>query len=270
MMKTRVIGIFAFLLGSAVACGGPQATAPVSPVATEVADAPDDDDAGDDSADGGADGNDAAGDGGASADGGVAAADAPPDPASGATAEPAVVPPPPPPRRSGRPAIQYGPSKKIESTFGSTPAASLKLKASGGTIVFKIPEFALRAGTNITWKIASARAPRKRPLVGSICEIIPTIGGKLKPSKIDSDGPKFQFRFPTGGRDSINLAVGVTAGRTKYGREKTEWTVYAPTRIDKGFKEAYFEIGSIEPSFMHATTASVTEAAPAPASEAAP
>jgi hypothetical protein len=134
----------------------------------------------------------------------------------------------------------------------------LKLKASGGVVTLKMPEFALSTGTNITWKIAKGRPPTKRQLVGSVCELIPTIAGKRKPSRIDSDGPKFSFRFPTGGRDSVNLAVGVSSGETKSGREEFVWTVYAPTRVDTGFKEAHFELSYIAPSYIHATTAAPT------------
>ncbi len=233
--------LFAGAVMAMSACG----SSPAAPPATPAPVAETEDDGGEEAA-GGADGQ-----GGDSAE----AADNEAKPAAAATTEPVAE---PPPRRSGRPAIQYGPAKKIETTFGSTPAAMLKLKAKGGVVTLKIPEFALSTGTNITWKIATGRAPTKRQLVGSVCELLTTIAGKLKPSRIDSDGPKFSFRFPTGGRDTVNLAVGVSIGKTKYGREEFEWTVYAPTRVDTGFKEAHFELSYIAPSYIHATTAAPT------------
>lgn len=154
-----------------------------------------------------------------------------------------------------------GPSKEISSTFGSSPGSVLKLKGEGGTITLKIPEFALYAGTNIIWKIESGRVGKsKGPALGSIASIETVIGGRKRPQVIKSDGPPFELRWPTGGKDTINLAVGVrdldTVGNP--GKVKT-WTIYAPKSVDTSFKEAYFYLTEIGPAaYLHATSAAAT------------
>jgi len=169
---------------------------------------------------------------------------------------------------SGRPAILMGPTKEIKSTFGLTPGAVLKLKAANGTITFKIPEYALFHGTNITWRVEAGHHGKSQgPVVGSVAFLETILESKKKPEVIDSRGAPYEFRWPTGGKDTINLAVGTMeiGGGGVPGKVK-EWKIYPPKNVDKGFKEAYFFVPTIGPAmYLHATTAKATVGAEAPA-----
>jgi hypothetical protein len=160
-----------------------------------------------------------------------------------------------------------GPSAAIEDqTFGSTPGAVLKLKGKDGIITWKIPELALYAGTNVTWKIHKLRGKSKHPLIGDIVYLKTVIGGKQKPQKISSSGPDFEFRWPTGGKDTFNLAVGEVAIGADGAEGDVTWTVVAPKNVDAGLKEAYFYLHDVGPIlYLHATSAAATESAAAPA-----
>jgi hypothetical protein len=179
----------------------------------------------------------------------------PPPAAEGASppTEPPSKPKKPP---SGRPNILMGPQDVIESTFGSTPGAVLKLKAVGGNITLKIPEFSLPGGTNIVWKIAKGATVRsKLPVVGSLVLLKSTPAGKLEGRKIESDGDPFELRLPTGGKESVNLALGEVTANPDTSAETVSWTVIGPKRVDAGLKEATFELGYLAHAYMHATTA---------------
>ncbi len=172
------------------------------------------------------------------------------------------------PKPSDRPTIMMGPSKEISTTFGSTPGAVLKLKGAGGTITLKIPEFALFMGTNVTWRIeAGHHGKSKGPVVGSVAFLETMLEGKKKPEAIPSRGPAYEFRWPTGGKDTINLAVGVRAIDSGGNPGKvSEWKIYPPKSVDTGFKEAYFYLTEIGPAaYLHATTAPATVGAEAEA-----
>jgi hypothetical protein len=177
--------------------------------------------------------------------------------------------PPPKPKPSGRPAILMGPSKAIASTFGATPGAVLKLSASNGTITWKIPEFALNAGYNIEWKIAEAKAIKKKPpVIGDVAYMKITLGDKLSASKIGTKSDDYEIRWPIGNNATVNLAVGEGSTDSQGDEQKAiNWKILAPKSVDTNFKEAYFYLSEVGPiMYIHATSAPPTEpAAPAPA-----
>jgi hypothetical protein len=157
-----------------------------------------------------------------------------PEPATSSSAEPDPEPKPKP--KGGRPLIQYGPSAKIESTFGATPGAKLALKNGS---VFVIPEFALDAGNeeggwNVVFKAAGSGAPKKGPVLGDILFFRISLGTNMKARKVHSKGDPFELRVPTGAKDSVNLAVG-EVDTDENGKESgaPKWTILAPTRVDK-------------------------------------
>lgn len=161
---------------------------------------------------------------------------------------------------SGRPAIIMGPSSEISSTFGSTPASVLKLKAKGGNFTLKINEGALYTGTNIRFKLAGSGAKQKPPVNGTIVYLEPTIGDKRFPQQVKSGGATFEFRVPLAGRDDINLAVGTLAIGDEGEVGDITWVVHSPTRVEKGLGEAYFELMEIGPSYLYGTSAPPTAA----------
>ncbi len=173
------------------------------------------------------------------------------------------------PKPSGRPAILMGPSKKISAPFGLTPGAVLKLKAANGVITFKIPEYAFFTGTNVTWSVETGHHGKsKGPVVGSVAFLETMLEGKKKPEAITSRGAPFEFRWPTGGKDTINLAVGTRVIDSGGNPGKvSEWKIYPPKSVDTGFKEAYFYLPEIGPAaYLHATTAKATVGGEAEAS----
>lgn len=165
---------------------------------------------------------------------------------------------------SGRPMIQMGPKAIIESTFGATPGAVLKLAGEGGNFTLRIPEYALSRGYNITWKIDKKGQVKKGSVVGSIAYLKLTPGDKLEARADTAADKPFQIHVPLNGRASLNLAVG-SVKTDDQGNEtgKPIWKVYPPTRIEEGFGEAHFELPEIGPvMYIHATTADTTEALP--------
>jgi hypothetical protein len=189
------------------------------------------------------------------------AAPEPPPPAP--TSEPTTAeaqPPPPeqpkgPPPPSGRPAILMGPSDTISSTFGATPGAVLKLKGDKGNITLKISEFSLDAGYNIEWKVAKGGPKGKAPALGTMASLKVVLGGKELPSKVTSRGTPFEVRWPTGDKESVNLAIGEATFEAT-GESKPTWHVVAPKNVDAGLKEAYFALEAIGPiNYLYATTA---------------
>jgi len=166
---------------------------------------------------------------------------------------------------SGRPMIQMGPSATIESTFGVSPGAILKLKAEGGAITLKIPEGALDTGYNLSFKLDKKGQVKKGGVLGSIAYLKLTPGDKLRARAVPTRGDKYELRVPLNGKASVNLAVGAVE-TDKEGVEtgKPTWKVYAPDRIEEGFGEAYFMVPEIGPvMYIHATTAEATEPVPA-------
>lgn len=165
---------------------------------------------------------------------------------------------------SGRPLIQYGPKASIESTFGVTPGSKLQLT---GGITLVIPEQALDTGYNILFKMAGSSAHKKGPVSGGIAFLKVNPGTVLKSKKVTSRKEPFQIRLPTGGAETINLAIGEVATDAN-GNEagKPTWTVVAPKRVDKAVaivdgaekeeRTAIFELTGIGPVlYIHGTTA---------------
>ncbi len=165
---------------------------------------------------------------------------------------------------SGRPMIQMGPSAVIESTFGNSPGAILKLKAEGGAITLKIPEGALDTGYNLVFKPDNKGQVKKGTVFGTIAYLKLAPGDKLRARAVPTRGDSYELRVPLNGKASVNLAIGAVE-TDKQGVEtgKPTWKVYAPERIEEGFGEAYFKVPEIGPvMYIHATSAEATEAAP--------
>src|SRR4030095_7445196 len=157
-----------------------------------------------------------------------------------------------------------GPTKKIESTFGATPGAVLKLAAANGTITWKIPEFAFNTGYNILFQIAEGKAIKKKGVaIGEVAFLKITQGDNLEAANVESRGDKYELRWPIGNQESVNLAVG--EGKTDdQGNELKEvsWKIIAPKSVDTSFHEASFYLKEVGPiMYLHATTAAPTEAA---------
>lgn len=173
---------------------------------------------------------------------------------------PSESPPPPPdkPKSSGRPAILMGPSEKISSTFGATPGAVLKLKAKGTNepFVLKIPEFSLRTGYNIT--LEPAKNVKGKDVVGPVYQLLVTEQEKTKPIVVESGGEPFEFRVPTFGKDSVNLAYGAIV--VEAGKQTVKWTVHAPRNVDTSFGVAYVYLPKLGHGYLHATTQAPTTA----------
>ena len=163
---------------------------------------------------------------------------------------------------SGRPLIQYGPSKKIESTFGASPGSKLTLT---GGVTLVLPEGALDGGYNILWQFASGSAPTNGSAKGGVAMIKVNPGTKLKAKKVQTDGAPFEIRMSYQG-DTLNLAVG-SVETDKNGTEqgKPTWTVLAPAKTDTAVtvgdsgegekKTSTYELQAIGPvMYIHATT----------------
>lgn len=169
----------------------------------------------------------------------------------------------PPARRSSRPAAVYGPTKKISSTFGTTPGSILRLKAKGGSFTLKLPEFALPAPTNITFELARSLRGGVR-VIGSATHLTISKPQSTKLSAVRAADSPFQIYVPLNGNDSVNLAVGQVA-LDDAGQEKAKvssWKVYAPKRVDSGLKQAYFELSELGPaSYIYATNKAPTDEA---------
>ena len=162
---------------------------------------------------------------------------------------------------SGRPMIQMGPSATIESTFGVSPGAILKIKAEGGPITLKIPEGALDTGYNLVFKLDKGGKVKKGGVIGSIAYLKLSPGDKLRARAVPTHSDAYEIRLPLHGKASVNLALGAVE-TDKQGVEtgKPTWKVYAPDRIEEGFGEAYFKVPELGPvMYIHATTADVTE-----------
>ena len=185
--------------------------------------------------------------------------------APAATAAPEAA--PDKPVSSGRPAIQIGPQKKIQSAFGSTPASVLVLKTNAGSFTLKLTEFALRGPVNLLVEVGG-RGVQAKGLVGEIVKIETQLADSPRFSAIKSAGPAFEVIVPLAKKKSVNLAVGALelTEDGALGTKVKEWRVYAPLRVDEGLGEAVFELTELVPGYLHATTAAptVTPAAPTP------
>lgn len=184
----------------------------------------------------------------------TAVASAAPEPTASASA---ATPPKPPKQSSGRPAVLKQDASEITDTFGSSPGAKLQIGSDKDAAVLKIPEQALRVGTNITFKL-NPRGKATGGQVGKIYHVIPWIPPATQPTTVESEGPPFELQFPAGTRKDANLAVGVITVDDK-GREKIAWTIYAPKHIDDVTNTAFFELPSLSEAFIHVTTKAPTK-----------
>lgn len=171
-----------------------------------------------------------------------------PEPPPTASASASAAKPPPKPS-SGRPAVIKSDANEVTDTFGSSPGAKIEI---GGAATFKIPEGALRQGTNITFKI-DTKGKSGGAQVGKIYHVIPAIPPSSTPVAVDSDGPPFEIALPAGSKKDANLAIGVIQTDDK-GREKIVWRIIAPKRIDDASNTAFFELMKLEDAFLHITT----------------
>ncbi len=185
----------------------------------------------------------------------TATATVPPAPSPTAVPEPpptasaSAAKPPPPKPSSGRPAVIKSDANEVTDTFGSSPGAKIEI---GGAAIFKIPEGALRQGTNITFKI-DTKGKSGGAQVGKIYHVIPAIPPSSTPVAVDSEGPPFEIALPAGAKKDANLAIGVIQTDDK-GREKIVWRIIAPKRIDDASNTAFFELMKLEDAFLHITT----------------
>ena len=179
-----------------------------------------------------------------------ASVEAPPAPSAVASAEPTVHKP------SGRPAILMSNDKEISGPFGTSPGAVLRLKmGADGEATLKIPEWSLHGGTNISWKFEKI-TKGKGTILGRPCSVTPTDPSSptIKVMPLDSAGAPFELRFPTFGKESVNLAVGEITGED--GKTKIEWKVLAPKSVSDGV--AVFEVTHLGQSYVHATLSDPT------------
>ncbi len=183
------------------------------------------------------------------------------------TAAPTAAPTTEPPRKA-RPASIFSSKKGISSTFGSTPGAVLKLTVKGNTVArFKIQEFALSGGTNITFEFATGVRLKKARALGKVIHMSTQIAGRKRFKKIATNGPAFELYLSLHGQESVNLAVGELELGPQGGETNkvSNWLIYAPTRVDKGLDQAYFELKEIGPSYLYATKAAPTVTTETPA-----
>lgn len=199
----------------------------------------------------------------------------PPPPPPAAKAEPAPEPEPEPestgapdagadaaaqasaPQSSGRTPLFKSDDESITDTFGSSPAAKLELGDDTGRAVLRIPENALSQGINLTFKI-DKKGKTLGPPVGKIYRITAIVPPGNDPQKIESVGPAFELAMPAGDKKDANLAIGEIVTDEK-GKQKLQWTIVAPTRIDDATGVAHFELKALPDSFLHITTKAPTE-----------
>lgn len=163
----------------------------------------------------------------------------------------------PPPPTSGRPMSMYGPSKKIASTFGSTPGAILKLKTAQGDLTLKIGEGSLKGAHNITFEVPG-KTRGKPPVLGDTVHLAIQEGDDTKMSEIDSSGPPFTVIVPS--KKKVNLAVCMLV-LNEAGQETDkvkDCVVYPPLRVDDGLGQVVFELTHLGPSVMYATLGDAT------------
>jgi len=149
--------------------------------------------------------------------------------------------------------IIEGPKAEISATFGVTPGAILKLSTSKEPATLVFPELALPGPYNVTWRI-ERRGKFTKPKIGKVCSLLLQIPeGKPDPQIVESRGKPFEIRWPTGGKDTINLAIGEISQGKRH-QQKVTWTVVAPRHVDKGFGVAYFDLTRLSHAYFHATT----------------
>src|SRR5690349_10579456 len=110
-----------------------------------------------------------------------APAEPPPAPSATAAAAPAsasasAAPAAPPPRQSsGRPMVLKSDPTEITDTFGTSPGSKLVLGSDKDEAVLRVPEGALRQGTNITFKVDARGGKATGAVVRKIYRILPVV-----------------------------------------------------------------------------------------------
>lgn len=167
---------------------------------------------------------------------------------------------PAPQQSSGRTPVLKSDDEQITDTFGSSPPAKLELGDDSGRAVLRIPENALSEGINLTFKIDKKGKSTGAP-VGKIYRMWAYIPPSVEPREMTSAGPVFELAVPAGAKKDANLAIGRIVTDDK-GREKIEWTIIAPKKIDDSTNMAHFELNSLPNAFLHVTTKAPTEPKP--------
>ncbi|WP_231511815.1 hypothetical protein [Chondromyces apiculatus] len=180
-----------------------------------------------------------------------------PEPAKSADAAPDAAPAASPSQSAGRPPLLKSDSEEITDSFGSSPPAKLELGDDTGRATLRIPENALSQGVNITFKIEK-KGKSSGPPTGKIYRTSTVIPPDGTPQEISSAGPSFELAFPAGNKKDANLAIGKITTDDK-GKEKIEWSVVAPTKIDDTTGLAHFELKTLPNGYLHITTKAPTE-----------
>ncbi|AKT36370.1 hypothetical protein [Chondromyces crocatus] len=164
---------------------------------------------------------------------------------------------PEPAQSSGRTPLFKSDPEEITDSFGSSPAAKLELGDDTGRATLRIPENALSQGVNITFKIEK-KGKTSGPPIGKVYRTSGVVPPDGTPREIESAGPVFELAFPAGNKKDANLAIGTISLDDK-GREKIDWIVVAPKRIDDAMGLAYFELSKLPNAYLHITTKAPTE-----------
>jgi len=183
-----------------------------------------------------------------------------PEPAADAAdagADAAAAPQAEPSRGGGRPPLLKSHAEEITDSFGSSPPAKLELGDDTGRAVLRIPENALSEGINLTFKIEKKGKSTGAP-IGKIYRMAAVVPPAGEPKKVESVGSPFELAVPAGDKKDANLAIGEIVIDEK-GKEKIEWTIMAPTKIDDSTNQAHFELKSLPNGFLHVTGKAPTE-----------
>ena len=152
------------------------------------------------------------------------------------------------PQSSGRPPVVFTDPAQVSDTFGSSPGAKVEIGDDKGRAVFRIPENALHQGYNILFKLEkTARGTTGQ--VGKVYHVIPNAPPDPKPVRIENTDIPFQIEITTGGKNEVNLAIGVTDDKGKIA-----WQILAPKHVDAGAGIAFFEVPVFTDMLVHLTT----------------
>lgn len=166
-------------------------------------------------------------------------------PSASASTPPASTTPP----SSGRPPMTSEGKEKVSGTFGATPAAKLTITTDSS--VFRIPEYALGDGINITFMLDKKPPKKAKGGAGNVWRVQAQKPPAEETTLVTSNGPKFILRLPTAKVGSPNLAVG-EIGKDDKGKETVTWKVVAPAKTEEGF--ATFEIAEIGNTLLQITS----------------
>ncbi|HEY4118733.1 MAG TPA: hypothetical protein VGM56_12800 [Byssovorax sp.] len=165
------------------------------------------------------------------------------EPSAAASAAPAAK-----PQSSGRPPVVFTDPAQVSDTFGSSPGAKIEIGTDKERAVFRIPENTLHQGYNILFKLEkTARGTAGQ--VGKVYHIIPNAPPDPKPVRIENTEIPFQIEMTTGGKNEVNLAIGVTDDKGKIA-----WQIVAPKHVDAGAGIAFFDVPVFTDMMVHLTT----------------